>query len=185
VPDLRILFTKAKDPASQDVLTCIRPDGSRTWSRLHSAFPVHDMTHYAVETEMQARDGFFGLLAQGWDITDFGIPEKRARMPLEAIWVEHLVGVIWREFVTREATSYEDFCASVEASLAALRSNLNRHSQRQGPRPEYSDAEMQILERGVPEETRARIMTKIGELAASWACTPRGEILELAFDLAR
>jgi hypothetical protein len=185
VPDLRILFAKAKDPSSQDVLTCVRRDGSRTWSRLHAAFPVHDMTHYAVETEMQARDGFFGLLAQGWDITDFGIPEKRARMPLEAIWVEHVVGVVWREFVTRETTSYEEFCASIQATLAALRSNLNRHSQRQGPRPDYSEAEMGIIERGIPEESRARIMAKIGELAASWSHTPRGEVLELAFDIGR
>lgn len=61
MPPLRILFAKAKDPVAQDVLTCIRANGSRTWTKLHAAFPIHDMTHYAVETEIGAKDGFFGL----------------------------------------------------------------------------------------------------------------------------
>src|SRR3954464_3101234 len=136
MPDLRILFAKAKDPASQDVLTCIRNDGSRTWSKLHAAFPVHDMTHYAVETEMKAKDGFFGLVAQGWDITDFGIPEKRARMPLQALWVEHVVGVVWREFVTRDASPFQEFSAAIDATLGALRESMAANAQRKGPRPQ-------------------------------------------------
>ena len=182
MPNLQILFTKAKDPGSKDVLACIRQDGSRTWSKLHAAFPIHDMTHFAVETEMCAKHGFFGLIAQGWDISDFGIPEKRATLPLEALWVEHVVGVIWHEYVTREATPYEEFSAAIEATLSSLRDSLIRNSQRGGPRAEYSSDEKQIIERGIPEENRTRIVAHLGQLAASWAHTQRGEILELSFD---
>ncbi len=181
MPNLRILFARAKDPAAQDVLTCIRSDGSRTWSRLHAAFPIHDMTHYALETEIGAKAGFFGLLAQGWDITDFGVPEKRARMPLEALWVEHVVGIVWREYVTRDAGSYPEFCEAVNATVHALRESLSRNLTRQGPRADYSAAEQAVLGRVVSEESRASIMNRIGELAAQWAQTPRGEIMELPF----
>ena len=181
MPDLRILFAKAKDASSQDVLTCIRKDGSRTWSKLHAAFPIHDMTHYAVESEVGARDGFFGLLAQGWDIGDFAVPEQRARMPLEALWVEHVVGIIWREYVTREATSYADFESAITATLAALRDSIGRNAKRQGPRARYSEADLAILERRISEAERARIMARIGELAGAWARMPRGETMEIAF----
>ena len=181
MPSLRILFAKAKDPDSQDVLTCIRSDGSRTWSKLHAAFPIHDMTHYALESEMDAADGFFGLLAQGWDITDFGIPEKRAKMPLEALWIEHVVGIIWREYVTRQAGSHEEFREAVRATVHALRENLDRNAKRTGPRADYSEREQSVLDREISEESRARVMSRIGELAAQWARTPRGETMELLF----
>ena len=183
MPPLRILFAKAKDPSAQDVLTCIRQDSSRTWSKLHAAFPIHDMTHYAVETELKAANGFFGLLAQGWDITDFGIPEKRAKMPLEALWVEQVVGVIWREYVTRDATSYEDFSAAINATISSLFESLRQHAKRGGPRPDYSASEMTILERRVSESERASILGRIGEVASIWAQTPRGETMELTFSV--
>jgi hypothetical protein len=139
------------------------------------------MTHYAVESELKVPDGFFGLLAQGWDITDFGVPEKRALMPLEALWVEHVVGVIWREYVTSDASSYEDFAAAVNATISSLSENLNRHAKRGGPRPDYSDEERSILERTVSEADRASALRRIGELAAVWAQTPRGGTMELEF----
>lgn len=181
MPKVQILFAKAKDPSSKDVLTCVREDGSRTWSRLHAAFPIHDMTHYAVESEMRAKDGFFGLIAQGWDIGDFGIPEKRARMPLEALWVEHVVGIVWREFVTREISDYANFAAAISATLTALRESIKQNSQRQGPRAEYSEQERSILEKGIPPESRTNIMRRMGELAATWAQTPPGSHVELTF----
>lgn len=34
-------------------------------------FPAHDMTHYAVETTFGYTEGFFGLVADGWDMSDW------------------------------------------------------------------------------------------------------------------
>jgi hypothetical protein len=180
VPKLRILFAKAKDPASQDVITCIRADGSRTWSKLHAAFPIHDMTHYAVETVLEVKNGFFGLLAKGWDITDFAIPEKRARMPLEALWVEHVVGIVWREYVMRDASTYADFCSAINSTISSLRDSIERNKSRQGPQPDYSDQEMAILARTIRGSERAAIMARLAELGATWAGTPRGEVMEIS-----
>ncbi|MBA3657043.1 MAG: hypothetical protein H0W69_06810 [Gemmatimonadaceae bacterium] len=181
MPNLRILFAKATDPSARDVLTCIREDGTRTWSKLHAAFPIHDITHFAVESELRAANGFFGLLAQGWDITDFGLPDKRALMPLEALWVEHVVGVIWREYVTSESGSYDAFSATLDSTISSFRENLDRNTRRQGPRASYSEADKEVLNRRVSDEQRSSIMARIGELAAAWVQTPRGQILELAF----
>ncbi len=183
MPELQILFAKAKDPTAQDVLTCMRSDGSRTWSKLDAVFPIHDMTHYAVETELNAKDGFFGLIAQGWDITDFGIPEKRAKMPLEALWVEHVVGIVWTEYVTGDSGSYPEFCEAINATVHALRESLNRNLKRQGPRADYSASEQAVLGRVVSEASRVSIMKRIGELANQWAQTPPSERLVLAFAL--
>lgn len=174
MPPLRILIAKAKDSSSQDVLTCIRQDGSRTWSKLHSAFPIHDMTHFAVETQMRASNGFFGLLAQGWDISDFGVPEKRALMPLEALWVEHVVGVIWREYVVGHPDSYDTFSEAIDSTISSLSESLTRNAERRGPRAHYSEGEKSVLERRISEGDRASIMNCIGELAATWAKTPGG-----------
>ena len=43
---------------------------------------MHDLAHYAVETELRHRLGFFGLLAEGWDFPDFA--ENRGRRPMQA-----------------------------------------------------------------------------------------------------
>ena len=59
--ELRIQLTKRGD--GDVVLRCIRADGSATWQRhrgRHAGFfPLHDLTHYVVETELRSRRGFY------------------------------------------------------------------------------------------------------------------------------
>src|SRR5947207_10613282 len=63
-----IEFAKRKD--GNTVLRCIRDDGSTSWQRVDdnqaAFFPLHDLTHYAVETELGFGQGFYGLIADGW-----------------------------------------------------------------------------------------------------------------------
>ena len=62
-----------KQPDGAGVLRCTRKDGSVTWQKQtkHAAhFALHDLTHYAVESTLGCRQGFFGLVAEGWDIED-------------------------------------------------------------------------------------------------------------------
>jgi hypothetical protein len=91
---LRIKFTKRTDGGY--VIACTRPDGSVTWQRGTTAafFPVHDLTHYAVETELKHKRGFFGLLAEGWDFTDFSSDWPRGRIPADAEPAELIVGLL-------------------------------------------------------------------------------------------
>jgi len=85
-----------KKPDGSGVLRCTREDGSVTWQKQpkHGAFfALHDLTHYAVETVLGYRDGFFGLIAKGWDMDDIGGKGARGPLPQEAIEVEKIVGV--------------------------------------------------------------------------------------------
>src|SRR5262245_55810834 len=70
-PELRIRFTKRPDGAV--VLQCVRRDGSATWERHDKQavfFSFHDLSHFAVETVLGFGRGFYGLIADGWDIAD-------------------------------------------------------------------------------------------------------------------
>ena len=66
---LLIQITKRTDRAG--VLRCVRADGSATWQKQdrHAAFFVrHDLTHFAVESVLGARQGFYGVT---WTAEEF------------------------------------------------------------------------------------------------------------------
>src|SRR5688572_25791237 len=69
---LTIQITKRTDGGA--VLKCIRADGSEVWQKQQGAqaafFPLHDLTHFAVESTLGIRGAFYGLIADGWSIDD-------------------------------------------------------------------------------------------------------------------
>ena len=98
IPELRVQMTKRVDGTV--VLRCLRRDGSATWQRHEKHAPFfsfHDLTHYAVETMLGLRSGFYGLIADGWDIDDTDGKGKRGKLPPPAALVEHIVGLFDRE----------------------------------------------------------------------------------------
>jgi len=91
-----VLIEIAKQPDGSGVLRCRREDGSVTWQKQtkHAAhFAMHDLTHYAVESVLGYRRGFFGLIAEGWDVEDTTGKGARGPLPAEAVAVEQLVGL--------------------------------------------------------------------------------------------
>ncbi len=92
---LRIQITKRTDGGG--VLRCTRPDGSITWQkqtqRQATHFALHDLTHFAVESALGFKRGFYGLIAEGWDIDDTTGKGARGRLPEEAGEVERVVGL--------------------------------------------------------------------------------------------
>ncbi len=82
-----------------DTLTCIRDDGSATWSHIHHGFALHDLTHYVVETTLGLNDAFFGLVAKGYNIPEFSLPksDRSFNIPDEAISVEPIVALLQME----------------------------------------------------------------------------------------
>lgn len=96
-------------------LSCTRSDGTVTWQQQNGQqgrfFPLHDLTHYAVETVLNLR-GFFSLVAEGWDFGDFGKPWARGPLPAEAHAVEQVVG-----FLDTERASGREW-AAVDLRLA-------------------------------------------------------------------
>ncbi len=159
---LRIDITKRADGAT--ILCCTRADGSVCWQRQEVPqarfFPRHDLTHYAVESALGADRGFFGLIAQGWDIAD--TEGKSARGPLagQAIFVEHLVGLIERGGIGRAPLS----AAEVNEQVAEL--------EAQG---RLADA------LPVTDELLLAVRAQIAELHGRWTSLNPGGMLTLWF----
>lgn len=96
-----IRFKKGKNQHKHrpDTLTCIRDDGSVTWTHTHHRFVHHDLAHYVVETTLGFQNAFFGLVAKGYDIPDFSLPtsERPFKIPKEAMTVEPIVAILQAE----------------------------------------------------------------------------------------
>lgn len=151
-------------PDGDVVLRCVRADGSVTWQRQQGAqarfFPLHDLTHYAVESTLGARRGFYGLVAAGWEIDDTTGKGARGPLPDEALAVENLVGLL-----DRERGSGAVWTAREINDAAAL--HATSHGR---PAPPPLD-----------DATLARIRERVRELHAQWFALAPGEALELTF----
>ena len=125
-----IQLKKGRDgPAT---LACVRDDGTRTWGKEHPFFPVHDLTHCAVECVLGFEEAFFGLIAKGWNIDDFAQPGASKRVPFQAIVAEHVVGVFDRERALPQPLTAAEFNETVVASLPAEpRATFTRLSEMQ------------------------------------------------------
>ena len=155
---LRIQLKRGRD--ARDVLVCIRSDGSRTWSPVHPFFPVHDLTHYAVECILGFRTAFYGLIAGGWSIPDFANRGSRYRMTEETLWAEHIVGLLDRERARGEQQTAEEFNAALELGLTG--------SSLPGFRP-LTEADLSAIRR------------RRDDLASRWATVGPGDMLEIEF----
>jgi hypothetical protein len=126
-----------KQPDGTGMLRCTRTDGSITWQKQakHAAhFALHDMTHYAVESALGYRRGFFGLIAEGWEVEDTQGKGTRGALPAEAIEVEKIVGLFDAERASGTLWTAEEFSQFAPRLLTeeeiqkvrALRSRLFR-----------------------------------------------------------
>ncbi len=125
---LKIQITKRSDGGG--VLRCTRADGSITWQKQterHAAyFALHDLTHYAVESVLRLRAGFFGLIASGWDIDDTTGKGSRGKLPPEAGVAEQIVGLLSMERaegVIHTAAEFNPYsvCPLKDEDLARIR----------------------------------------------------------------
>ena len=112
---LRVELKKGADGPS--TLSCVRRDGSRTWGKVQRFFPIHDLTHCAVETVLELEDAFFGLIAAGWSVDDFEAKGAAARLPVEAHWAESIVGLLDLERGTGRIWTAPQFNEALAESL--------------------------------------------------------------------
>src|SRR6266581_8105572 len=113
--DLIIRIKKKTDGSA--ALSRERSDRSVTWQRQDGQqgrfFPLHDLTHYAVETVLGGRRGFYGLVAEGWDLSDFGTPWPRGPLPADAEPAELIAGLLDSERATGERCLAAEFNAKI------------------------------------------------------------------------
>lgn len=161
--DLTIRIKKNTDGTA--ALSCTRADGTVTWQRQQGGqglfFPRHDLTHYAVETVLEYRSAFYGLIATGWNISDFGPPWPRGQMPAEAGMAELIVGFLDAERASQARWSAEDF-----NDKTAI---YHREHEIRTPPPTLTDDDL------------ARIRQRRAELFTAWDAVSPGSAIELRF----
>jgi hypothetical protein len=162
LPSLLIQITKRTDGGG--VLRCVRQDGSVTWQKQnrHAAFfSVHDLTHYAVESTLGLRRGFFGLIAEGWDVEDTTGKGARGPLPDDAAEAESIVGMLDAERAGGALWTAREF-------------NEHRalHHESRGRKPgrELTDEEM------------IRLRARRAELLQQWFALPPGATFEMRYE---
>jgi hypothetical protein len=155
-------FSKTREGAP--VLSVTRRDGSVAWQRQRSFFPVHDLTHYAIETTLGLRQAFWGMMADGWEFGDFGTPWPRGPMPNlpEALLAEVSAG--WFDSFGRSIESDATAAAELNAQLAI-------YFRQNGLAPP----------RILTMDEFARIRRMREQLAARWYALAPREAMELPF----
>ncbi|HMC54021.1 MAG TPA: hypothetical protein VKH19_02525 [Gemmatimonadaceae bacterium] len=159
---LRILITKRTDGGA--VLKCTRADGTETWQKQEGThatfFPLHDLTHYSVESELGLTHAFFGLIDQGWSITDTEGRGPRGHLPSDAQFGEWLVGQLDAERAS-----------SARWTTAEFMENAERYFGKAGiPVP-----------RVLTDDELWRIRKRRAELFERWHALVPGDTLELTF----
>jgi len=161
VPEVQVQFMKRAD--GNVVLRCTRRDGSVTWQRYdkHALFfSLHDLRHFAVETTLGLRDGFYSLIASGWDITDTTGKGALGKPPVAAGLVEHVVGLLDREQSGGAAPmTAAEFNAQLDTVLGV-----------DPGRPRFTDAQL------------TEVRNRIDELHNQWFGLSPGTTLDLAFN---
>jgi hypothetical protein len=166
MPDAQPIVIRIKKGADgRTALSCTRADGSTTWQRQEGAqaafFPKHDLTHYAVETALSQREGFYGLIAAGWNFTDFGSPWPRGKLPLEASISEMIVGAFDLERRIGERVTADELNQRLAECCAE--SGLPPH-------------------RLLTEDDLARVRERREEMFARWDAVRPGDALEVVLE---
>ncbi len=140
---MQIRFHKGKD--AKYTITWMRGNQASEFFRASEYFVSHDLTHYAVEMTFGMKNAFYGLMARGWEIDDFGRkdPEtgKTRPLPLEAGQAEMIVSLIQlersgslspeetltlvREQLAGSLTITEDHLATIRAAYQNLIAQWN------------------------------------------------------------
>jgi hypothetical protein len=162
-PLLRVQFEKRADGTL--IFRCIRRDGSVTWqkgdNRAAHFFVQHDLTHFVVESELQHRHGFYGMIADGWNLTDFAAPWPRGRIPADMDASEVVVGMIDRERASSTIWTADE-----------CNSSARLWYQNSGSTWPWID---------LTDEQLTRIRARLADRLAEYAAVQAGGLLELEF----
>jgi hypothetical protein len=155
---MEIRFTKRN--GENHIISCKRSDGSETWMQISSFFAVHDLCHYAVETELKIKHAFYGMLDEGINISDFELPKEERTFQLteEALLAEQMVNLLTIEYNQGRIENFID--------------ELNNL---------YKQSKNETLSSLINEEQLTAIRNSFESLANQWHGLSEGESIVLKF----
>lgn len=150
-----------KRGSGEAIVTFVRDDGSNTSGQLGQAGfgATHDLAHYVVETTLRTREGFYGLLASGWDIADFERRGAAGEISDAAIAIECVIGALTNCLFNAATPTAEEFNWLVAAALRGVRPASRS--------PEFDDATLHAM------------LAELRVLVQRWRELPPGDTLEL------
>jgi hypothetical protein len=149
-----------KKAGNKHTISYIREGFEDYWIEADDFLVLHDLCHYAIETTLQYKNAFWGLIAGGINPSIFENKETRDSLELanEAWYAEHLANLLLIEFTQGE---FEDINAILEQSLRQQNSRI--------PTIQFSNI--------VVEEIRALLHT----LIENWRSVKEDDNLSLNF----
>ena len=131
----------------------IRAEGTRDVREFETkSLLLHDLVHFAVESEAKLRGGFYGTLAEG---ADYDAPRPGS----EAMAIEGVVGPL--QGALKGDVVPDAFVTRLRAAQASMG----------GEAPAWLTAEL-----------IARVLERLRQLQGQWRATPFGQTMELRFD---
>ena len=132
----------------------IRADGTREVREFETkSLLLHDLVHFAVESEAKLRGGFYGTLAEG---ADYSTP----RAGSEAMAIESVVGPL--QGALKGDVNPETF--------------VTRHREMQANMGSQSPD-------WLTTELTTRVLESLRQLQGQWRATPFGQTMEVRFDV--
>jgi hypothetical protein len=132
----------------------IRADGTREAREFETkSLLLHDLVHFAVESEAKLRGGFYGALADG---AAYDAPREGS----EAMAIESVVGPL--QGALKGEVDPEAFVARHRSAQASMGSQS----------PDW-----------LTPELIARVLERLRQLQGQWRATPFGQAMELKFDV--
>jgi hypothetical protein len=153
---VRILFRKTSD--ERHALEIVRPDGRREQEDCETrSFLVHDLLHYAVESEARLTGGFWGNLARGKTLADMNdrTGQAMAGASAEMAVIERVVGSLSGAVKGRTANE-------MAAALATYATALGTKN------PDW-----------LTEAFILTVQERMKRLQGRWKATPYGGTMEL------
>lgn len=157
-----MLISIKKNTGHRHTISYTRNDGSSTWMQGDDFLVQHDLTHYTIETILNYKTAFNGMLNDGMDLKDFEDKEKRDRMNItaEAVYAENFANLFLMEIAQG---NFDDFNAVQQSSFISFAKQYDTIT----------------LTHEKIEEIRARLR----QLLQQWKSLPDGETLTLTFNV--
>lgn len=160
---MHVRFTKNLPSTPGDTLTCIRPDGSTTWSEMaRQGILPHEAFHFVVERALGWRDAFFGRIARGENIADvitlLHSPKIESSKNAQGVQCEALIECLQAD----QWGGASDPVTFAEKLIATCR-------RRHVPPPDINADELTL------------VRTALREFGAAWRPLPSGQSLERTY----